>query len=236
MRELEEDRGIPQTIVSEILTEDLGKKCVAAKLVPRLLLKEQKEFCAEVAQDMLETANKDPDFPKKVITGDESWVYDYDPETKVHSSQWKSPKSSRMKKAQQSQSNVKAMLLIFLINFFFYYYHEGVHQYTPPGQTITREYYIKVLQWLRDAVRSKWPQLWASGDGSFIMTVHLPSPPPSPSALLQPFLAKLVSPRSVSLSTAQIWLPPTFAFPKATVAIESEEICECDGHSAASYC
>ena len=64
--------GIRWTIVSEILMEDLGKKCVAAKFVLCLVSKEQKEFSAAVAQDMLETANKDPHFPKKFITGDES--------------------------------------------------------------------------------------------------------------------------------------------------------------------
>jgi len=37
VRELEEDLGIPWTIVSQILTEDLGKKPVVAKLVPRFL-------------------------------------------------------------------------------------------------------------------------------------------------------------------------------------------------------
>jgi hypothetical protein len=62
----------------------------------------QKEFCAEVAQDFLGTANKDPDFPKKVITGDESWVFDYVPETKAHFSKWKLPESPYLKKAQQS--------------------------------------------------------------------------------------------------------------------------------------
>jgi len=41
VRELEEDLGIPWTIVSEILMEDVGKKYVAAKFVPRLLSKEQ---------------------------------------------------------------------------------------------------------------------------------------------------------------------------------------------------
>jgi hypothetical protein len=41
------------TIVSRILTEDLGKKSVAAKFVPRLLSREQKEFRATVAQDLL---------------------------------------------------------------------------------------------------------------------------------------------------------------------------------------
>ena len=38
--------------------------------------------------------------------------------------------------------------------------HEGVvhHEYTPPGQTITKDYYIEVLLWLRDAVRRKRQQ------------------------------------------------------------------------------
>jgi hypothetical protein len=35
---------------------------------------------------MLECANRDPEFLKTVIAGDESWVYGYDPETKVQSS------------------------------------------------------------------------------------------------------------------------------------------------------
>jgi hypothetical protein len=76
VRELEEDLGIPQTTV-------------AAKFIPWLLSQEQKEFCAEVAQNLLETYNNNPHFLKQVITGDESWVYGYDPETKVQPSQWK---------------------------------------------------------------------------------------------------------------------------------------------------
>jgi len=105
VRELEEDLGIPWTIVSQILTEDLGKIRVAAKFVPPLLSREQKEFRAAVAQDLLETAN-DPHFLRKVITGDESWVYGFDLETKARCSQWKSLESPRPKKARQSRSNV----------------------------------------------------------------------------------------------------------------------------------
>ena len=37
---------------------------------------------------------------KKIITGDESWVYGYDPETKQQSSQWKFPSEPRPKKAR----------------------------------------------------------------------------------------------------------------------------------------
>ena len=91
VRDLEEDLGIPRTVASEVLTEDLGKKLAAAKFVPRLLSLEQKECRAEVDQDLLETANKNPDFHKNVITGDESCVYCYDPETKAQSSQCQSP-------------------------------------------------------------------------------------------------------------------------------------------------
>jgi hypothetical protein len=62
---------------------------LAAKFVLRLPSQEQKEFHAEVAQDLLETAYKDSDFLRKVIIRDESWVYGCDPETNAHSSHWK---------------------------------------------------------------------------------------------------------------------------------------------------
>jgi len=47
------------------LTEDLGKKCLVAKFVPWLQPEEQKEFCAEGAEYLLETTNNEPDFLKK---------------------------------------------------------------------------------------------------------------------------------------------------------------------------
>ena len=45
----------------------------------------------DVVEAMLTTSKDNPDFLKKVITGDESWVYSYDIETKLQSSQWKPP-------------------------------------------------------------------------------------------------------------------------------------------------
>jgi hypothetical protein len=47
----------------------------------------------------LHCANGDPEFLKTVITGDETWVYGYDPKTKVPSSQWKHSSSPRPKKS-----------------------------------------------------------------------------------------------------------------------------------------
>ena len=64
-------------------------KRAAAKIIPKLLNFEQKLRRMEITQEMLTTFNAYPDLLKKVITGDESWVYGYgyDIETKALSSQ-----------------------------------------------------------------------------------------------------------------------------------------------------
>jgi hypothetical protein len=105
-------------------------------------------------RDMLECANRDPEFLKTVITGDETWVYGYDPETKVHSSQWKHSSSPRLKKAQRVRSTVKVLLTVF-------FDCRGIvhHSYAPEGQTINKEYYLEVIRHLRDAVRRNRPDL-----------------------------------------------------------------------------
>ena len=65
------------------------------------------------AQEMLRTFNDDPDLLKKIITGDESLVYDYDIETKAQSSQWKRPEEPRPKKACHVRLNAKVLLTVF---------------------------------------------------------------------------------------------------------------------------
>ena len=127
------DLGIPKTTVSEILMQDLGMKCVVANFIPQLLLPEQKEHRAAVANDLFQTATNEPDFLKKVLTRDEWWVYHCDSETKDQSSQWKSPGSLSPKKVLQSCRKIKTMLTVL-------FDWEGVvhHKYTPPGQMINR--------------------------------------------------------------------------------------------------
>ena len=86
---------------------------VASKFVPRLLSVDQKQQQLDVCLDLKENAANDPSFLSNVITGDETWVYAYDPDTKIQSSQWKSPGSPRSKKARQVGSNIKSMLTCF---------------------------------------------------------------------------------------------------------------------------
>ena len=103
VRELENDLGIPETTVWEILNKILGMTRVCAKFIPKLLTTEQKDFRSEIAQDNLEMVRDDENVLKKVITGDELWVYGYDPETKQQSSQWKRPDKSAEKSTSKSE-------------------------------------------------------------------------------------------------------------------------------------
>ena len=56
--------------MSKILTQDLDMKHVMAKFVLWLLLPKQKENHAAVVNDLIQTITNEPDFFKKVITGD----------------------------------------------------------------------------------------------------------------------------------------------------------------------
>ncbi|XP_037570474.2 uncharacterized protein LOC119452325 [Dermacentor silvarum] len=113
IREIAEEVGITTFSAHPIMVEDLAMKIVAAKFMPKLLTLEQKQLRVEVSQYMLDSTNSDPDFMNTIITGDASWVYGYDPETKSQSSQWKHSTSPRPKKARQVRSNVKVMLTAF---------------------------------------------------------------------------------------------------------------------------
>ena len=135
VHELENDLGIPKTTVREIFNKILGMTRVCAKFIPKLLTTEQKDLRSEIAQDNLEMLSDNENVLKKVITGDESWVYGYDPETKQQSSHWKRPDEPRPKKARQSRSHVKSMLIIF-------FDCEGVvhYEFALRGQPINKEY------------------------------------------------------------------------------------------------
>jgi len=73
------------------------------------------------------------------------------------------------------------------------------------------------------AFYSQWPGEQISES----VSVHLPIL----QLLCRLFWQSITSPRSVSPPTAQIWLPATSGFPKAKIAVEREEICECDSHT-----
>ena len=65
-----------------IITEDLVMRKICAKREPRLLNEGLKERCVQVCQDILEQLKTEPNLLKRVVTGDDSWIFEYDPLTK----------------------------------------------------------------------------------------------------------------------------------------------------------
>ena len=62
--------------VWRIITEDLGIRKICAKIVPRLLNEGQKERRVQVCQNVLEQLETEPNLLKRVVTGDESWIFE----------------------------------------------------------------------------------------------------------------------------------------------------------------
>ena len=105
--------GLSYGSCQRILVDELNMRRIAEKFVPCLLNNDQRDRQVQVCTKLQKAVTHDPNFPSRVITGDESWLYNYDPETKQLSSQWKTPSSPRPKKARQVCSNIKSILIFF---------------------------------------------------------------------------------------------------------------------------
>ncbi|UYV72327.1 hypothetical protein LAZ67_9002655 [Cordylochernes scorpioides] len=146
--ELEQDTGISKTTIGRILPEDLKLKKTPAKFIPRFLTNEQKLCRLATCEDMLEMTRTDPEWKDKIITGDETWVYGYYPETKRQSAEWRCQGEPRPKEIRILKSRNKVLLVVFLDN-------KGIvhHEYLPAGQTVIKEMYLGILRRLREAFR-----------------------------------------------------------------------------------
>ncbi|KAJ8951675.1 hypothetical protein NQ318_012216 [Aromia moschata] len=88
---------------------------------------------------MLANVADDPTFIKRMITGDETWVYEYDVETAQQSSEWRAKNEPKPKKPSQSRSKIKVMLIVF-----FDYCDVVHHEFILEGQTSSYEEIRKV--------------------------------------------------------------------------------------------
>ena len=91
IREIAEELKIAYGSAQDILVNDLGLRRVAAKLVPKNLNFMQKRDRVDAAKDMLSNIDSDPSFIKRIITGDEMWIYEYDTHSRHQASEWRSP-------------------------------------------------------------------------------------------------------------------------------------------------
>lgn len=205
VRMLAEELGLRRESVRIILTEDLGMKKICAKMVPKLLSDDQKARRVDLSRDVLEQLEGNPEFLDNVITGDETWVFQYDPETKRQSLQWKTAGSPRPKKARMSRSRVKVMLIVFFDN-------KGLvhHEFVPQGQTVNQHFYKEVLSRLIARIRRSRRDLWENNR----WILHHDNAPAHNALSIRQFLAeKQITtlehpPYSPDLAPCDFWLFP----------------------------
>ena len=108
--------GIGSHAIHSILHDYLKLRKVCARWVPHQLTDDQKQlriqFCHQSLQRFEEGRSRRV---LDIITGDESWFYHYDPETKQQSKVWVSTTDPRPTKVHRSRSSCKRMMAFFFM-------------------------------------------------------------------------------------------------------------------------
>lgn len=68
------------------MSEEVKISIVASTFIPRILTVEQKQNRKQIAEELLQRAERNKNFLNKIIMGDETWVYEYNIDTKLRSS------------------------------------------------------------------------------------------------------------------------------------------------------
>lgn len=214
LKMMEETLNINRETIRLIVTEDLGKRKLCARFVPHVLTDEQKKHRKDACKDLITTADANRNFLDSIVTGDESWCYQYDPETKRQSMEWRSSTSPRKQKFRFEKSKTKVMLITFFDS-------TGIihKEFVPPGQTINKDYYKEVLQRLVKRIHRVRPQFHEKGSWFLLHD----NARPHTALLVKEFLANngIVElhhpPYSPDLSP-----PDFFLFPKVKTSLKGQ--------------
>ena len=130
----------------------LGYLKVSACWVPRQLTEDHNTERVRCCPQFLEHHQGDPNFVKRIIAGDETLAYHFEPESK-RSMEWRHPNSPRTKKFKAQKSADKIMAC--------FWDSQGVIlvDFLPRGKTINFEVYIETLRKLKAKIRRVRPNL-----------------------------------------------------------------------------
>ena len=163
VRRIVENTGFSQGTVHRILRNHLKVRRLSCKFVPKILTGEQRQQRVQMCQQNLANFANDPLFLDKFLTGDESWLHRYDPDSKTTSSHWL-PKDTKVRpqKALRARTVRKSMMVAF-------FDCRGLVHLEFQQRTINAERYGHILDRLKDSVRQKRPGLWHPD----VVTPHL---------------------------------------------------------------
>ena len=135
VRYIAEQLDMNRESVRSIIRNEMHMTKVCSRMVPRILTDDQKQYRVQVCESIKSKITNTPDYLNYVITGDETWVFQYDPETKRQSIQWKRSTSPRVKQARMARSQLKTMLIVFF-DFRGIVHYEFIPPKTTMNQTV----------------------------------------------------------------------------------------------------
>ncbi|GBN25324.1 Mariner Mos1 transposase [Araneus ventricosus] len=197
-----------------IVTQDLGKRKLCYRLVPHTLRSEQMQLRLDACGDLTDMTDRDPNFLKPIVTGDETWCLRYDPEGKCHSIKWRGPGSPESKKARSEKSHIKTMHVVFFDS-------EGLvnTEFLLEGTTLNASTYVEILKRLLQRIKRVRPQYAKQGDWTLLHD----NARPHTAFLVQKFLDKR---KFVSLNhppySPDLSLLDFFLFPKLKSALKGQ--------------
>ena len=110
----EELSGIHSSNVLKILRERLGLRKIYVRWVPHLLTDEQKQSGIRLASQVKERYDKcDPHRLEEIVTGDETWIYHFQPHSKAKNKVWVSSEGDRPVIASSCKTSNRMLYAIF---------------------------------------------------------------------------------------------------------------------------
>ena len=160
LQEIEELSGIHSSSVLKILSEQLGLRKICARWVPHLLTDEQKQSRVRLASQVIEKYDKcDPHHLEEIVTGDETWIYHFQPDSKAKNKVWVSSEGNRPVIAHRCKTSNHMLYAIFFDS------KGPVLQIpVPKGSSVTGKFYRKsVLTHLVDFYQKRRPHTGVRG-------------------------------------------------------------------------
>ncbi|KAJ8897825.1 hypothetical protein PR048_003178 [Dryococelus australis] len=95
--------------------------------------------CLLISCELWNRVTSEPDFLQRVITRDETWLFEYDHTTKRQSPERRISQLPLPKKAQICNLSVKSVLMVY------YYYYYSYKEFDPPRRIMNLTFYLQVL-------------------------------------------------------------------------------------------
>ena len=144
----------------KILRERLGLRKICARWVPHLLTDEQKQNWVRLASQFIEKYDKcDPRRLEEIVTGDETWVYHFQPDSKAKNKVWVSSEGNRPVIVRCCKTSNRMLYAIF-------FYSKGPVLQIPvlKCSSVTVKFYREsVLTQLVDFYQKRRPHTGVSG-------------------------------------------------------------------------